>query len=143
MKTSSNSFISDRIEFLNNVRIATKLVRPFVEQLSLFDGCRFGTLEILWKYYRLITNSNQRHHRVIQSKLAAVQTTMCVPNGMQDTDVPLFDDPEFFCHLLVWSCRMRILKHSYPLLNQHIRTPLSTSILDSQLLEIILSRGNI
>ncbi len=66
-KTSSDAFVSDRIGFSNNVRNATTLVRIFVEQLSLFDGCRFGTLEILWKYYRSITNSNQRRHRVIQS----------------------------------------------------------------------------
>jgi len=72
MKTSADSFISDRIGFSNNVRSATKLVRPIVEQLSLFDGCRFGMLEILWKYYRSITNSNQRCHWVIQSQLAAV-----------------------------------------------------------------------
>ncbi len=62
MKTSSEAFVSDRIGFLNNVRSATKLVRHFVKQLSLFDGCRFGMLEILWKYYRSITNSNQWHH---------------------------------------------------------------------------------
>ena len=92
MKTSSDAFVSDRNGFLNNVRSATKLVRPFVEQLSLFDGCRFGTLEILLKYSRSITNSNQRCHRVIQSQLAAAQPMMCVSNGTQDTDVPLFDD---------------------------------------------------
>ena len=62
MKTSSDAFVSDQIGFSNNVRSATTLVGPFVKQLSLFDGCRFGILEILWKYYRLITNSNQRRH---------------------------------------------------------------------------------
>ena len=92
MKTSSDAFLSDRIGFSNNVRSATTLIRPFVKQLSLFDGCWFGTLEILWKYYRSITNSNQPRHRVIQSQLAVAQATMCVSNGMQDTDVPLFDD---------------------------------------------------
>ena len=62
MKTSADSFLSHRIGFLNNARDSSKLVRPFLEQLSLFDGCRFGMLEILWKYYRLIKTSNQRHH---------------------------------------------------------------------------------
>jgi hypothetical protein len=90
MKTSSDAFVSDQIGFSDNVRSATTLVGPFVKQLSLFDGCQFGTLEILWKYYRSITNSNQRRHRVIQSQLAAAQATMCVSNGMQDTDVPFF-----------------------------------------------------
>ena len=92
MKTSSDAFVSNRIGFSNNVRSATKLARPFVEQLSLLDGCRFGMLEILWKYYRSITNSNQRRHRVIQLQLAAAQATMCVSNGTQDTTIPLFDD---------------------------------------------------
>ena len=62
MKTSADSFLSHWIGFLNNARDSSKLVRPFLEQLSLFDGCRFGMLEILWKYYRLIKTSNQRHH---------------------------------------------------------------------------------
>jgi hypothetical protein len=62
MKASSDAFVSDRIGFSNNVRSATRLVGPFVKQLSLFDGCRFGTLEKLWKYYRSITNSNQCRH---------------------------------------------------------------------------------
>ena len=100
MKTSADSFISDRIGFLfflnKNVRSATKLVGPFVKQLSLFDGCRFGTLKILWKYNRSVTNSNQRCHRVIQSQLAAAQATMWVSNGTQDNDIPLAGDPEFF-----------------------------------------------
>jgi len=100
MKTSPDAFVSDRIGFLNNVRSATTLAGPFVEQLSLFDGCRFGTLEILWKYYRSITNSNQRRHQVIQSQLATAQATtgtalatMCVSKGSTpDTDVPFFDN---------------------------------------------------
>ena len=100
MKTSADSFISDRIGFLfflnKNVRSATKLVGPFVKQLSLFDGCRFGTLKILWKYNRSVTNSNQRCHRVIQSQLAAAQATMWVSNGTQDNDIPLAGYPEFF-----------------------------------------------
>jgi hypothetical protein len=62
MKTSPDAFVSDWIGFSNNVRSATTLVGPFVKQLSLFDRCLFGTLEILWKYYRSITNSNQRRH---------------------------------------------------------------------------------
>jgi len=49
MKTSADSFLSHRIGFSNNTRNSSKLQRPFLEQLSLFDGCRFGMLEILWK----------------------------------------------------------------------------------------------
>ena len=96
MKTSSDSFLSDRIGFSNNVRSATKLVRTFVKQLSLFDGCRFGMLEILWKYYRLITNSNQRRHQVSQSQSAVAQAMMCGSNGTQDTDVHMYNAPVFF-----------------------------------------------
>jgi hypothetical protein len=49
-------------------------------------------LEILWKYYRSITNSNQRRHRVIQAQLDVAQATLCVSNCTQDTITPLFDD---------------------------------------------------
>jgi hypothetical protein len=98
MKTSPDAFVSDRIGFSNNVRSATTLVGPFVEQLSLFDGCRYGTLEILWKYYRSITNSNQRRHRVMQSQLATAQATTAPSNATMCgistpyADVPLFDN---------------------------------------------------
>ena len=39
-KTSADSFMSDQIGFSNNARNSIKLVRPFVEQLSLFESRR-------------------------------------------------------------------------------------------------------
>ena len=62
MKTCADSFLSDRIGFSNNARNTTKLVRPFLEQLPLFNGYGFGTIKILWKHYRLIATSNQWRH---------------------------------------------------------------------------------
>jgi hypothetical protein len=100
MKTSADSFLSHRIGFSNNTRNSSKLQRPFLEQLSLFDRCRFGTLEILWKYYRSITTSNQRRHRSNQLQLgAAAASSMCASTRRMSTDTvddTNSDDPEHF-----------------------------------------------
>ncbi len=46
LKTLPDAFISERIQFNNNVQDTTKLVAPFLEQLLLFDGCRFGSAKV-------------------------------------------------------------------------------------------------
>ena len=76
MKTSADSFLSHQIGFSNNARNSSKLVRPFLEQLLLFDGCQFIMLEILWKYYRSITTSNQWRHQSNQMHLALAATSI-------------------------------------------------------------------
>jgi hypothetical protein len=72
LKTLPDAFISERIQFNNSVRDTTKLVAPFLKHLSLFDGCGFGSVEVLWKYYRTVTTSNQRERSRQQLKAATI-----------------------------------------------------------------------
>ena len=44
----------------HKLRLGSKLDVPFIEQLSLFNGCVFSILEILWKYYRALHLINQK-----------------------------------------------------------------------------------
>jgi hypothetical protein len=55
-----NFFLSKDVGFNNNTRNVSKFDAPLLEQLSLNHGCRFGTLEVLWKYYRSVVTANQR-----------------------------------------------------------------------------------
>ncbi len=72
MKTLPDAFISERIQKNNNVQDTSKLVAPFLEQLLLFDGCRFGSVKVLWKYYRTVTTSYQHERSRQQLKAATV-----------------------------------------------------------------------
>ena len=83
--------------FSNNARDSSKLVRPFLEQLSLFDGCHFGTLEILWKYYRSIKTLNQWRHCSNQLQADSIR----VSTAKTDTvDYVNGDDPEHFLSVI-------------------------------------------
>ena len=72
MKTLLDAFISERIQFDNNVRDTSKLVAPFLEQLLLFGGCRFGSVEVLWKYYCTVTTLYHRERSRQQLKAATI-----------------------------------------------------------------------
>ncbi len=65
-----DSFLSNSIGFNKNVHNVSKIDAPLVQQLSLFDGCQFGTHEVLWKYYWSVVNANQ-HDCLHQQKRAA------------------------------------------------------------------------
>jgi hypothetical protein len=54
-----NSFLSENVGFDNNTRDVLKFDALLLEQLSLFHGCQFGTLEVPWKYYRSVVTANQ------------------------------------------------------------------------------------
>ncbi len=56
--TPPDCFTTDSIVFVNNLTDADRLVPPLVRQLSLFNGCPFSTVEILWKYYRSVCSSS-------------------------------------------------------------------------------------
>ncbi len=86
LKTLLDAFISERIRFNNNVQDTTKLVDPFLEQLLLFDGCRFGTVEVLWKYYRTVTTSKQREWARQQLKAATMPEPL--PNNDNFAEKP-------------------------------------------------------
>jgi hypothetical protein len=96
MKTSADSFLSHRVGFSNNARDSSKLVRPFLEQLLLFEGCCFGTLEILWKYYRSIKTLNQRRHRSNQLQADSIRAS----TARTDTVYANGDDPEHFMSVI-------------------------------------------
>jgi hypothetical protein len=61
LKTLLDAFISEQIRFNSNVQDTTKLVAPFLKQLLPFDGCKFGTVKVLWKCYCTVTTSNEPH----------------------------------------------------------------------------------
>jgi hypothetical protein len=60
-QSSPDCFLSDGISFNHNIRVGSKLDVPFIEQLSLFNGCVFSIVEIMWKYYRALHLINQRN----------------------------------------------------------------------------------
>jgi hypothetical protein len=49
--TQDDSYLNERISFATTIN-PCNLVDPFVKQLSLVEGCRFGTVELMWKFYR-------------------------------------------------------------------------------------------
>jgi hypothetical protein len=49
--TQDDSYLNERISFATTTN-PCNLVAPFVEQLSLVEGCCFGTVELMWKFYR-------------------------------------------------------------------------------------------
>jgi hypothetical protein len=53
-------FLNNIIAINNNIQDNAKLVTPFLEQLSLFNGCQFATMELLRKYYRALYTLSQR-----------------------------------------------------------------------------------
>jgi hypothetical protein len=57
---SDDPFVNEGIVFTKNARAIESLLTPFLHQLALFEGCRIGTMEVLWKYYRATANSHQR-----------------------------------------------------------------------------------
>ena len=71
--TSPDCFTTDSIIFGNNLTDADRLVPPLVRQLSLFNGCSFSTVEILWKYYRSVCSSSAWRLRDIDKCLADKQ----------------------------------------------------------------------
>jgi hypothetical protein len=96
LKTFPDAFISERIQLHNNVRDTTKLVTPFLEQLLLINGCRFGSVEVLWKYYRTVTTSNQSERSRQQLKAA----TIAAPLPMMVYDDNLSEKPEYILLLI-------------------------------------------
>jgi hypothetical protein len=69
------------------------LVAPFLEQLLLFDGCRFGTVKVLWKYYRMVTTLNQCERSQQQLKAATMPAPL--PN-----DNNFAEKPEYILSLI-------------------------------------------
>jgi hypothetical protein len=53
-RTDHNQFLNDSICFNGNGRSKENFGGPLIHQLALFHGCRFGTMEVLWKYYRAL-----------------------------------------------------------------------------------------
>ena len=50
-RTDHNQFLNDYICFNGNGRSEVNFGGPLIRQLALFHGCRFGTMEVMWKYY--------------------------------------------------------------------------------------------
>jgi hypothetical protein len=48
--TQDDSYHNERISFATTTN-PCNLVAPFVKQLLLVEGCCFGTVELMWKFY--------------------------------------------------------------------------------------------
>jgi hypothetical protein len=97
-KVRPDSFLSDRNNFSNNVQDVLKLVGPLVDQLSLFDGCRFSSVEILRKYYRAVSTANQREKSYKQMKFTT-SLEKVIPMQMMEANETT-NDPENLLSLI-------------------------------------------
>jgi hypothetical protein len=62
--------LRDRISFSNGICNVSKFDALLVDQPSLFDGCQFISVEILWKYDPAVLTVNQRERLRQQTKAA-------------------------------------------------------------------------
>jgi hypothetical protein len=53
-RTNHHQFLNDYICFNGNGRCEENFGGPLIRQLALFHGCRFETMEVMWKYYRAL-----------------------------------------------------------------------------------------
>jgi len=60
-RSSPDCFLSDDISFNHKLCVGSKLDVPFIEQLSLFNGCVFSVVKIMWKYYRALHLINHKN----------------------------------------------------------------------------------
>lgn len=56
-------FVNEGIAFTNNAGDVDALLPPLLQLLALLHGCRIGTMELLWKYYRTLALSHQRREQ--------------------------------------------------------------------------------
>ncbi len=63
-----------------------------IEQLSLVDGCRYETIEVLWKYYRSVAMSYQREQLHSLLKLKSMEESLSSLSGGWSTFSAVADD---------------------------------------------------
>ncbi len=85
-RTSPDSFTREDIYFNKNIRQEDKLTTPFVHLLSVFDGCRFSTLEVLWKYYCAISACRSKAITVASKKISALSPSVDSVGEPGDSD---------------------------------------------------------
>jgi hypothetical protein len=95
--------LNNVIAINNKIQESTKLVAPFLKQLSLFDSCQFATMELLWKYYRALHTSSQckRLRQQQKSTMLAKKQSSLTELMLPFEDV-IPDDPKYLLSL-VWS----------------------------------------
>jgi hypothetical protein len=100
-------FINERIGFSTNVHDVLGLVLPFLEQLSLLNGCQFGTIKVLWKYYCVVAQANQREKSCEQSIQKSFEQSRLLKSTPLPTMTPLAgcsmmtaDDPQYLFSVL-------------------------------------------
>ncbi len=98
-RTTPERFLNDGIEFSNNVRDAKKLGTSLVAQLSLFNGCCFGTMEVMWKYYRAVTTCNQRERQQRENVLK-LMTAKSALSASVSNECVLPDNPKYLLSLV-------------------------------------------
>ena len=97
-RAAPDAFLNNAIEF-NDTRNVDSLSAPFVEQLSLVNGCRFGTVEVLWKYYRALNSSHRRTAARVAARAARAANAIS-PDESSKWDDFMPDDPEYCLSLI-------------------------------------------
>ncbi len=76
--TQEDSYLNERILFATTTN-PRNLVAPFVEQLLLVEGCCFGTVKLMWKFYRAQSAAKQL-------KLDRLENRIQSGGGLQASD---------------------------------------------------------
>jgi hypothetical protein len=98
-RAAPDAFLNNAIEF-NDTRNVDSLSAPFVEQLSLVNGCRFGTVEVLWKYYRALNSSHRRTAARVAARAARAANAISPDESISKWDDFMPDDPEYCLSLI-------------------------------------------
>ena len=99
-QTEATQFLDESISFSGNCRDVDKFGPPFLEQLSIVHGCRFGSLETLMKYYRAMYTCIKRERRRQESakQLVAAAASSQLAAPLDAAMLP--DDPEYLLSLI-------------------------------------------
>jgi hypothetical protein len=84
--TKDDSYLSKNIAF-GHTSNPTKLVTPFLQQLALVEGCCFGMVETLWKFYRAQSVAKQMKLDHLEKRLTS-GGTLAVDSSLQPKTNP-------------------------------------------------------
>jgi hypothetical protein len=98
-----DDFLNNVIVINNNIQDSAKLVALFLNQLSLFDGCQFATMELLWKYYRALHTLSQCKQLQQQQRSAMLAKKQSLLMELASPFEDLIPDNPKYLLSLVWS----------------------------------------
>ena len=107
-RTNHHQFLNDYICFNGNGRCEENFGGPLIRQLALFHGCRFETMEVMWKYYRALYCCGHRrmarketaYKKLLAARLADADRAEADRVAGDDSECALPDDPEELLSLI-------------------------------------------